>query len=191
MRRPRSAHRKNIIIISHNSGKDHQIISTGSPPPPSRTGVEIRLERYHEEPMANYKQTTSNSYNKLIKKMRKSAKPFTLQSIKKSYPFKNRRWLASQRADPNKKRGGRNLKQIMAGENVDSLVEGTYYSLEAPPSLLPVPKYCDITGFTGHYTDRKSTLRYFSSILYRHIQHLPPPTLHAYLAIRNASLDLK
>lgn len=40
------------------------------------------------------------------------------------------------------------------------------YSVEAPPSLLPAKKYCDITGLAAPYTDPKSRLRYHSAEIY-------------------------
>ncbi|WFD19257.1 chromatin-remodeling complex subunit ies6 [Malassezia caprae] len=42
----------------------------------------------------------------------------------------------------------------------------TYTSVQAPPSLLPAKKYCDITGLVGNYTDPKTRLRYHSVEVY-------------------------
>jgi len=53
-------------------------------------------------------------------------------------------------------------------------VEGLQWSdIDAPPSLLPQKKYCDITGLEAKYTDPKSKLRYHNAEVYAVIQTLP------------------
>jgi len=53
-------------------------------------------------------------------------------------------------------------------------VEGLQWSdIDAPPSLLPQKKYCDITGLEGKYTDPKTKLRYHNAEVYAVIQTLP------------------
>ncbi|PKI82949.1 chromatin-remodeling complex subunit ies6 [Malassezia vespertilionis] len=42
----------------------------------------------------------------------------------------------------------------------------TYTSVDAPPSLLPAKRYCDVTGLVGNYTDPKSRMRYHSVEIY-------------------------
>ena len=44
------------------------------------------------------------------------------------------------------------------------------FSVEAPPSLLPAKKYCDVTGLPALYTDPKSKLRYHSTEIYELIR---------------------
>lgn len=44
-------------------------------------------------------------------------------------------------------------------------------NIEAPPSLLPSRKYCDITGFVAPYRDPQTNLRYSSVGVY-HCIHL-------------------
>lgn len=41
-----------------------------------------------------------------------------------------------------------------------SLIDHEY---EAPPSLRPSKKYCDVTGLEAPYTDPKSRLRYHNA----------------------------
>ncbi|WFD30019.1 chromatin-remodeling complex subunit ies6 [Malassezia sp. CBS 17886] len=48
----------------------------------------------------------------------------------------------------------------------------SYASVEAPPSLLPMKRYCDITGLVGPYTDPKTRLRYHSVEVYDIIRGL-------------------
>ena len=45
-----------------------------------------------------------------------------------------------------------------------------YTGIEAPPSLLPAKKYCDLTGLEAKYTDPKSKLRYFSATEYAQVR---------------------
>jgi len=53
-------------------------------------------------------------------------------------------------------------------------VEGLQWSdIDAPPSLLPQKKYCDITGLEGRYTDPKTKLRFYNAEVYAVIQTLP------------------
>jgi INO80 complex subunit C len=50
------------------------------------------------------------------------------------------------------------LKKIIEGEAYDRLPIDvpTYTAIEAPPSLLPAKKYCDLTGLEAKYTDPKT-----------------------------------
>jgi INO80 complex subunit C len=52
--------------------------------------------------------------------------------------------------------------------------EGLHWGdIDAPPSLLPQKRYCDVTGLEGRYTDPKSKLRFHNSEVYAVIQTLP------------------
>ena len=44
------------------------------------------------------------------------------------------------------------------------------FSVEAPPSILPAKKYCDVTGLEAPYTDPKSMLRYHNAEIYELIR---------------------
>jgi len=103
-------------------------------------------------------------------------------------PFKNPRYTRPQ----SKKL--RSTKQILAAERDrerqrreaggSSKEVPTYLSIEAPPSLLPQKRYCDVTGLEAPYTDPQSKLRYHNKAVYELIKTLPPGTNHEYLAIR-------
>ncbi|KAJ2544726.1 Co-chaperone, partial [Coemansia sp. RSA 1933] len=122
------------------------------------------------EPLERFKTTgISNLYS--------VAKPF------KSGEYKsNRRW--------------KNLKQMIAQEQqmggselpVDFPV---YWNIDAPPSLKPQKKYCDITGLAAPYTDPKTNVRYHSAEVYQIVRTLPPGTEQDYLALRSANVTLK
>ena len=76
-----------------------------------------------------------------------------------SLPFKR-----STVKDTSKRRPWKALKKIIEGEAYERLPIDvpTYTGIEAPPSLLPAKKYCDLTGLDAKYTDPKTRLRYFS-----------------------------
>jgi len=65
-------------------------------------------------------------------------------------------------------------KASVKGRSNRSLrVEGLQWSdIDAPPSLLPQKKYCDITGLEGKYTDPKTKLRFHNTEVYAVIQTL-------------------
>ena len=80
---------------------------------------------------------------------------------------------AAEAADGNN--GSSSAKASVRGRSGRKLrVEGLQWSdIDAPPSLLPQKKYCDITGLEGKYTDPKTKLRFHNSEVYAVIQSLP------------------
>ncbi|WFD49795.1 chromatin-remodeling complex subunit ies6 [Malassezia furfur] len=66
----------------------------------------------------------------------------------------------------------------------------TYTSVEAPPSLLPAKRYCDITGLQAPYTDPKTRLRYHSAEIYDIVKGFAPGVDNAYLALRGSASQL-
>lgn len=67
----------------------------------------------------------------------------------------------------------------------------TYSNIEAPPSLLPIKKYCDVTGLPAKYRDPKTGLRYYNKEIFQMIRKMPPGVPEQYLAARNAHTILK
>ena len=71
-------------------------------------------------------------------------------------------------------------------------------TVEAPPSLMPRKKYCDVTGLQGVYTDPKSRLFYHSKEVYEIIKGFVsginadqgPGADNAYLALRGDATQL-
>jgi len=92
-------------------------------------------------------------------------------AVPEKLPFKR-----STVKDPSKRRPWKQLKKIIEGEAYERLPIDlpTYTGIEAPPSLLPAKKYCDLTGLEAKYTDPKTRLRYFSG--------------HEYLQVRPSAL---
>ncbi|KAJ2817146.1 Co-chaperone [Coemansia erecta] len=107
-----------------------------------------------------------------------------LHSVSK--PFKNAEYKSGRR--------WKNLKQVVAQEQADGdwpVDFPAYWAIDAPPSLVPQKKYCDITGLPAKYTDPKTNVRYHSAEVYRIVRTLPPGSEQQYLALRNANVTLK
>ncbi|GAA5820446.1 hypothetical protein JCM11251_005631 [Rhodosporidiobolus azoricus] len=67
----------------------------------------------------------------------------------------------------------------------------SYATIEAPPSLLPQKRYCDVTGLEAKYTDPKSTLRYHNPEVYEILRTFQPAVIQAYLAVRGMGVVLR
>lgn len=67
----------------------------------------------------------------------------------------------------------------------------TYMGIEAPPSLMPKKKYCDITGLPANYTDPKTGLRYHDKEVFQVVRSLAQGVPEQYLEARNANTVLK
>lgn len=95
--------------------------------------------------------------------------------------------------DTSKKRQWKALKKVLEAEVADKLPLDvpTYSGIEAPPSLLPPKKYCDLTGLPAKYTDPKTRLRYFSAQEYVQVRYLSEHTVEEFLKFRNATVALK
>ncbi|CAG8541470.1 3137_t:CDS:2 [Funneliformis mosseae] len=85
------------------------------------------------------------------------------------------------------------LKQILVAErNLNTPLDvPTYSNIEAPPSIKPQKKYCDITGLEAKYTDPKTRLRYHSAEVYKEIKQLAPGVIQDYLGLRHAAVVLR
>lgn len=68
----------------------------------------------------------------------------------------------------------------------------TYFNINAPPSMKPPKKYCDITGLNGPYTSPTNNIRYHNSEIYKIIvKPMAPGTDQEYLKLRGANFVLK
>lgn len=68
----------------------------------------------------------------------------------------------------------------------------TYFNVNAPPSLKPPKKYCDVTGLKGPYRSPVNNLRYCDSEVYRLVvKPMPPGVDQEYLKLRGANFVLK
>ncbi|KAG9295716.1 hypothetical protein G9A89_001733 [Geosiphon pyriformis] len=146
---------------------------------PSRITKEKSLSNTGEEDTSASTSTTTTppslQYNYIP--------PLNLNNVLK--PYKNPRYKAAKRA--------KNVKQIVAAERLLNIPLDipTYSNIEAPPSLIPQKKYCDITGLEAKYTDPKTRLRYYSSEVYKEIKQMSPGVVQDYLGLRNAAVVLR
>ncbi|GAA5983722.1 hypothetical protein JCM10908_000395 [Rhodotorula pacifica] len=67
----------------------------------------------------------------------------------------------------------------------------SFASVEAPPSLMPQKRYCDITGLEAKYQDPRSTLRYHNPEVYEVLRTFQPAVIQAYLAVRGQGVVLR
>ncbi|KAH8928123.1 hypothetical protein BT69DRAFT_1277323 [Atractiella rhizophila] len=131
-------------------------------------------------------------------------------------PWKNPNFTKYQ--DSRNSRKNKNLKQILtqereraaairaereakknstAGEDVvmEDQEDGgdwmCYHNYQAPPSLLPPKKYCDVTGLEAKYVDPKTQLRYHSVEIYEVIKGFHPHTIQSYLELRGRGVVLR
>ncbi|CDR88904.1 uncharacterized protein SPSC_05736 [Sporisorium scitamineum] len=93
--------------------------------------------------------------------------------------------------DAGAKADGEGEEQAEATEGLPKREIPTYSSVEAPPSLRPAKKYCDVTGLIAPYTDPKSGLRYHSVEVYEIIKQFGPGVDNAYLSLRGDGSQIK
>ncbi|EKM77540.1 hypothetical protein AGABI1DRAFT_115119 [Agaricus bisporus var. burnettii JB137-S8] len=67
----------------------------------------------------------------------------------------------------------------------------TYTSIEAPPSIWPQKRYCDITGLEAPYTDPATGLRYHDKSVYEVVRNLSASTAKEYLSARGVNSIVK
>ncbi|CAI5494961.1 unnamed protein product [Closterium sp. Naga37s-1] len=120
----------------------------------------------------------------------KDEPPLSDLLLPSSLPFK-RVQLEEKYPRGSQVRGGRHwkhLKQILQPHNLHDLPpdEANYVTIEAPPSMYPAKKYCDITGLEAPYTDPHSKLRYANPAAFAIARSLPHPHAQAFLALRGA-----
>ncbi|EDO16323.1 hypothetical protein Kpol_1059p13 [Vanderwaltozyma polyspora DSM 70294] len=68
----------------------------------------------------------------------------------------------------------------------------THFTVNAPPSLKPPKKYCDITGLIGKYKSPTNNIRYYNSEIFQLV--VKPMTTgvdQQYLKLRGADFVLK
>jgi INO80 complex subunit C len=92
-----------------------------------------------------------------------------------------------------KGKAARNLKVIISSEHFDRIppTEPTFISIEAPPSVCPAKKYCDMTGLPAKYTDPKTKLRFASPEAFQLARKLPDHKIEEYLSLRQAQARIK
>ncbi|KAK3881945.1 hypothetical protein Pcinc_004676 [Petrolisthes cinctipes] len=88
-----------------------------------------------------------------------------------------------------KKRGWRNLKQIISLERTYSWPDDCvhYSSIDAPPAFTPGKKYSDISGLPANYTDPLTKLRFSDASEFYRVRDLPMDIVNGLLELRKAS----
>lgn len=81
-------------------------------------------------------------------------------------------------------------KDTLAPVNVD-VNYNAYLVIEAPPSVIPPKKYCDVTGLEAPYVDPKTRLRYHNAEVYELIKTFGPGLDQSYLSLRGAHITLR
>lgn len=69
----------------------------------------------------------------------------------------------------------------------------THVNTDAPPSVLPIKKYCDITGLTAKYTDPVTKIQFVSKEAFRRARDLPDHRhrVEEFLSLRQAQIRIK
>ncbi len=102
-------------------------------------------------------------------------------------PFKNPAYTPPHRRN-------KTIKQVLLDEGrrgvVAALDRPTYTNVDAPPSLLPMRKWCDITGLRGVYHEPRTGLRYRDMEVYAFIKSLPHGVDAQYLFLRRAAAQV-
>ncbi|GBF91088.1 hypothetical protein Rsub_04757 [Raphidocelis subcapitata] len=85
------------------------------------------------------------------------------------------------------------LRQLLQAEGYERLPASapTFVNIEAPPSMRPPKRYCDLTGLEAPYIDPKTGLRYAAAPLFGYLRALPQDAVQARLALRRAETVLK
>lgn len=102
---------------------------------------------------------------------------------------------------PGWKSGGRRhkpLKTLLSDEQkrllnlslpIDKQIN--YFSVQAPPSLKPVKRYCDITGLPTNYKSPSNRLFFYNLEVYDIVKNLGSGVDQQYLGMRNANVVLR
>jgi INO80 complex subunit C len=124
-------------------------------------------------------------------------RPFKNSAYTKNVNRRNKNQKQVLNADKEREKAERLKRQEEAmqvdGEAQPPSVQDvpTYSSVEAPPSIIPQRRYCDITGLEAPYTEPTSRLRYHDKNIYEIVKSLNPAAQQAYLALRGSSTMVK
>ncbi|CAK90509.1 unnamed protein product (macronuclear) [Paramecium tetraurelia] len=114
-----------------------------------------------------------------------------------SYQFKNSQWQARKKELKSRRQSqSRKFNNIKAQVQINNSAfncNNNYISdlsIEAPPSLKPAKRYCDVTGFEAKYKDPVTQLYYCDSIVFNYIRNCPKASAETYLNIRGCTQKL-
>eukprot|EP00695_Tsukubamonas_globosa_P000989 TRINITY_DN1933_c0_g1_i1.p1 TRINITY_DN1933_c0_g1~~TRINITY_DN1933_c0_g1_i1.p1 ORF type:complete len:168 (+),score=20.44 TRINITY_DN1933_c0_g1_i1:53-505(+) len=114
-----------------------------------------------------------------------------IEDYRPDYSFKDPEFKRGTTA--RRKKGFSFAKKLQEAENYQavSMDIPTYMNIEAPPSILPVRKYCDLTGLPAKYTDPRTGIRYHCALQYPTIQSMTPQAVNEYLSLRRSASSIK
>lgn len=92
-----------------------------------------------------------------------------------------------------KSKSWKSSRSLLSAEHYDmvSPSTATYINIDAPPSILPPKKYCDITGLPSKYTDPVTKMRFESKEAFRLARKLHDHKVEEFLSLRHAQTRLK
>lgn len=84
-------------------------------------------------------------------------------------------------------------RSLLSAEHYDMVPPSipTYMNIDAPPSMYPAKKYCDVTGLPAPYMDPITKLRYASKEAFRIARNLQDHKVEDFLALRHAQVRIK
>lgn len=106
-----------------------------------------------------------------------------------SFP-KTDAWRARDPAAVARWRRPRTLRQCVEASRGEASAVSGWSSSEAPPSVVPRAKYCDVTGLPAVYVDPATRLRYYSADVFAFIRTLSPEQVQQYLRLRHAHTEI-
>lgn len=112
-----------------------------------------------------------------------NAMPNTFKNTHYRHPVRRVKALKQLQVDEQK-----HLKALQDKLKTDPI---THFSIDAPPSIKPVKKYCDITGLKGNYRSPSSGIRYHNAEVYTVVKNMAQGVDQQYLELRNANTVLR
>ncbi|KAH9896573.1 hypothetical protein C8Q73DRAFT_415691 [Cubamyces lactineus] len=157
--------------------KNNTVYSDDSPTPPVPTLAEQLSYLHNPRPFKN------PNYTKNVNRRTKNLKAVLTQERERE---KNERERRRQEREENMDVDGKQAEGVPPEEDMP-----TYASIEAPPSVHPQRRYCDITGLEGPYTDPATGLRYHDKSIYELIKGLSTTAAKEYLSARGVNPIVK
>ncbi|EJF56999.1 hypothetical protein BD309DRAFT_777421 [Dichomitus squalens] len=157
--------------------KNTTVYSDDSPTPPVPTLAEQLSYLQYPRPFKN------PNYTKNTNRRTKNLKAVLTQERERE---KNERERRRQEKEENMDVDGEQPAEDPLEDDLP-----TYASIEAPPSVLPQRRYCDITGLEGPYTDPATGLRYHDKSIYELIRGLSATAAKEYLSARGVNPIVK
>ncbi|KAI9068879.1 hypothetical protein FKP32DRAFT_109037 [Trametes sanguinea] len=158
--------------------KLNTVYSDDSPTPPVPTLAEQLSYLHNPRPFKN------PNYTKNVNRRTKNLKAVLTQERERERTERERR--RQEREENMDVDGEKKAEDMPLDEDMP-----TYASIEAPPSVLPQRRYCDITGLEGPYTDPATGLRYHDKSIYELIKGLSATAAKEYLSARGVNPIVK